>query len=118
MISGPLDEGVALLRRVLDSGFTCYALTNMEPETYPKRKNRYEFLNWFAGTVVSGFEGLAKPDRRIYEVLLERFNLNLGTTLFLDDREINVVAAADLGMEAHVYTGPEPILARLKLVSE
>jgi 2-haloacid dehalogenase len=116
MVAGPLDDGVALLRQVVDSGLACYALTNTEAETYSKRRCRYEFLSWFAGTVVSGFEGVAKPDPQIYEVLLGRFDLDPETTLFIDDREVNVVAAAHVGMEAHLYTGPEPVLARLGLV--
>ena len=49
-----------LLRRVIDSGLPCYALTNMEAETYPLRRTRYDFLGWFEGTVVSGLEGIAK----------------------------------------------------------
>jgi 2-haloacid dehalogenase len=115
MVAGPLADGVALLRQVVDSGLPCYALTNMEAETYPKRRRRYEFLRWFAGTVVSGIEGVAKPDLQIYEVLLGRFDLDPETTLFIDDQEVNVVAATQVGMEAHLYTGPEPVLARLGL---
>jgi FMN phosphatase YigB (HAD superfamily) len=38
------------------------------------------------------------------------------TTLFVDDQEVNVVAATHAGMEAYVYTRPEPALARLGLV--
>jgi 2-haloacid dehalogenase len=116
MVAGTLDDGVALLRQVIDSGLACYALTNMEAETYPKRRRRHEFLSWFAGTVVSGFEGVAKPDPQIYEVLLGRFDLDPETTLFIDDREVNVDAAAQVGMEAHLYTGSEPVLSRLGLV--
>jgi 2-haloacid dehalogenase len=116
MVAGPLDEGVALLRQALDSGLACYALTNMEAETYPVRRRRYEFLSWFADTIVSGFEGIAKPDPQIYEILLGRFDLDAETTLFIDDREVNVAAAARVGMEAHLYTGAEPVLARLGLV--
>ena len=117
MVAGPIDSGVTLLRHVLDSGLPCFALTNMEAETYPKRRRRYEFMGWFAGTVVSGFEGVAKPDPKIYEVLRARFELDPETTLFIDDQEANVTAAAQVGMEAHLYTGPEPILLRLGLVS-
>jgi 2-haloacid dehalogenase len=116
MVAGPLDDGVALLRQVIDAGLTCYALTNMEAETYPLRRRRYEFLSWFAGTVVSGFEGIAKPDPQIYELMLARFDLDPKVTLFVDDREVNVVAAARVGMQAHLYTAPEPVLARLGLV--
>jgi 2-haloacid dehalogenase len=115
MIAGPLPDGVKLLRRVIGSGLPCYALTNMEAETYPKRLARYDFLRCFTGTVVSGFEGIAKPDREIYELLLRRFGLDPATTLFVDDHPVNVSAAADAGMEAMVYSGPGPVLRRLGL---
>ena len=115
MVAGPLPDGVKLLREVTGSGLPCYALTNMEAETYPKRVARFDFLRCFTGTVVSGFEGIAKPDREIYERLLRRFGLDAATTLFIDDSPVNVSAAADTGMAAMVYSGPEPVLSRLGL---
>jgi 2-haloacid dehalogenase len=117
MVAGPLPDGVDLLRRVAGSGLPCYALTNMEAETYPKRVARYDFLRGLAGAVVSGFEGIAKPDREIYQLLLRRFGLDAATTLFVDDRLVNVAAAADAGLQACVYRGPEPVLARLGLLA-
>ena len=113
MVAGPLGDGVRLLRQVAGSGLPCYALTNMEAESYPRHVARYDFLRCFAGAVVSGFEGIAKPDREIYELLLRRFGLDAATTLFIDDVPVNVSAAADAGMEAMVYSGPEPVLSRL-----
>lgn len=115
MVAGPLPDGVKLLRQVIGSGLPCYALTNMEAETYPKRVARFDFLRCLTGTVVSGFEGIAKPDREIYELLLRRFGLDAATTLFIDDFPVNVSAAADAGMAAMVYSGPEPVLSRLGL---
>jgi 2-haloacid dehalogenase len=121
MVAGPLPDGVKLLRQVIGSGLPGYALTNMEAETYPKRLARFDFLRCLAGTVVSGFEGIAKPDRAIYELLLRRFGLDAGTTLFIDDTPVNVAAAADAGMQAMVYSGfhsgPEPVLSRLGLLA-
>ena len=117
MVAGPLPDGVNLLRQVIGSGLPCYALTNMEAETYPKRVARYDFLRGLAGVVVSGFEGIAKPDRAIYELLLRRFALDPTTTLFIDDSPVNVCAAADAGIQAMVYRGPEPVLARLGLIA-
>ena len=117
MIGGPIPDGVQLLRRVIDSGLACYALTNMEAETYPVRRDRYDFLGWFEGTVVSGYEGIAKPDRQIYELLLRRFSLDAATTLFADDSQVNVAGAAQAGMDAVLYTGPGPVLSRLGLAA-
>ena len=113
MVAGPLPAGVKLMRQVSGSGLPCYALTNMEAESYPKRVARFDFLRCFTGAVVSGFEGIAKPDREIYERLLYRFGLDAATTLFFDDSPVNVSAAADAGMAAMVYRGPEPVLSRL-----
>src|SRR6201996_8564180 len=117
MGAGPLPGGGHVLRQVTGGGVPCYALTNMEAETYPKRVARFDFLRCFTGTVVSGFEGIAKPDREIYERLLRRFGLDAATTLFIDDSPVNVSAAADTGMEAMVYRGPEPVLSRLGLAA-
>jgi 2-haloacid dehalogenase len=117
MVAGPLPDGVKLLRQVTGSRLPCYALTNMEAETYPKRVARFDFLRCLTGTVVSGFEGIAKPDHEIYERLLCRFGLDAATTLFIDDSPVNVSAAADAGMEAMVYRGPEPVLSRLGLLA-
>jgi 2-haloacid dehalogenase len=117
MIGGPIPDGVRLLRRVIDSGTACYALTNMEAETYPGRRNRYDFLGWFQGTVVSGYEGIAKPDLEIYELLLRRFGLDPASTLFVDDSEVNVAGAARAGMQSVLYTGPGPVLSRLGIAA-
>jgi 2-haloacid dehalogenase len=72
----------------------------METWTYPGRRDRYPFLRWFDGTVVSGFEGVAKPDPGIYELLLDRFGLEAQTTLLIDDSPRNVAAARGVGMQA------------------
>jgi len=117
MVGGPIPDGVRLLRQVIDSGLPCYALTNMEAETYPRRRDRYDFLGWFEGTVVSGSEGIAKPDRQIYELLIRRFSLDPACTLFVDDRQVNVAGAALAGMGAVLYTGPAPVLSRLGLAA-
>jgi 2-haloacid dehalogenase len=50
--------------------------------------------------VISGFEGVAKPDRRIFEILLERHGLRPRATVCIDDMARNVDAARDLGFLA------------------
>jgi 2-haloacid dehalogenase len=107
MIAGPIDDVVELLRRLKAGGVPCYALTNMETETYPLRVERYPFMRWFDGAVVSGFEGVVKPEREIFERLLERFNLTPERTLFADDSQRNVDAAGELGIQAVLYRSPE-----------
>jgi 2-haloacid dehalogenase len=114
MLAGPIEETVEVLRDLKAAGVPVYALTNMETWTYPARRERYPFLAWFDGTVVSGFEGVAKPDPRVFELLLERFGLTAGTTLFIDDSETNVKAARRVGMQAIAFESPAALRRRLE----
>ena len=106
MVAGPIEESVEILRALKDRGVPVYGLTNMETWTYPGRRERYPFLRWLDGTVVSGFEGVAKPDPRVYELLLDRFGLDAATTLFIDDSPKNVAAARGVGMQALEFESP------------
>jgi 2-haloacid dehalogenase len=114
MIGGPIAGTVEILRELLAAGVPCYALTNMEAETYPRRRERYEFMRWFAGTVVSSQEGVAKPDPAIFHRLLERFGLAAGATLLIDDSPVNVDAARRVGMQAIRFQSPEQVRAHLE----
>ena len=109
MLAGPIEGSVEILRALKDGGVPLYALTNMETWTYPGRRERYPFLGWFEGTVVSGFEGVAKPDPRVFEVLLERFGLEPASTLFIDDSARNVEAARRSGLQAVEFESPSAL---------
>ena len=58
MIAGQLDGTVAILRALKHRGVRRFALTNMEAETYPLRRRRFEFFGMFDGIVVSRSSGL------------------------------------------------------------
>jgi 2-haloacid dehalogenase len=116
MVAGPIAGTVEILRELRQRPVRCYALTNMEAETYPLRLERYEFLRWFDGTVVSSSEGIAKPDPQIFHLLMERFGLAPETTLLIDDSERNIEAAATLGMQTVRFESPEDLRHRLEAV--
>jgi len=114
MLGQPIHGTVKILRALKEQGIPCYALTNMETWTYPGRRDRYPFLQWFDGTVVSGFEGVAKPDVRVFELLLDRFSLDATHTLFVDDSAANVDAAHRAGMQAVRFESSEQLRRRLE----
>jgi 2-haloacid dehalogenase len=121
MVAGQIDGTVAILDELLDRGLRCYALTNMERETYPVRRERYPFMRRFAGTVVSSTEGVAKPDPEIFQRLLKRFDLEPARTVMVDDSAANVEAAAAVGMHAVRFQSPPTLriaLARLNLLPD
>jgi 2-haloacid dehalogenase len=114
MIAGPITGTVEILRALRAAGVPCYALTNMEAETYPRRLERFPFMRWFDGTVVSAFEGTAKPDVEIFRRLLGRFSLAPSATVMIDDSAANLDAARGLGMQTVHFRSPEQLLGWLQ----
>jgi len=106
MLGGEIDETVAILRELKSNGETLYALTNWSGETFPIAEQRYDFLQWFDGTLVSGVEKLVKPDPAIFQLLLNRYELQAQDCLFIDDSKTNIEAAAGIGFETHHFKSP------------
>jgi 2-haloacid dehalogenase len=104
-----LDGTVAILDELRGTGVRLFALSNWSGETFPLARPRYPFLNWFDGIVISGDEGVAKPDARVFHVLLDRHGLVPAETVFIDDAPANVEAAAALGMRAIRFTGADAL---------
>ena len=114
MIAGQLDQGVEVLAEVKAAGVPCYALSNMEADTFAVRRSRYRFFDLFDGCVISGVERVAKPDRRIFQILLSRYGLDPSSTVFVDDTEVNVEAARALGIVAVRYAGASQLRRDLR----
>jgi 2-haloacid dehalogenase len=107
MLGGPIHETVEIFRDLKQSGkYRLYALTNWSGELFPIALERYDFLHWFDGRVVSGNEKMRKPFPEFYQLTLNRFDLHPERTLFIDDNLRNVKAAADLGIQAIRFESP------------
>jgi 2-haloacid dehalogenase len=114
MAAGQFDETVELLGALRAAGMPCFALSNMERETYAIRRERFAFMSWFDGIVISGHEGSAKPDRQIFEVLLRRYGLDPHRCVFIDDAAPNVETARELGMTGLLYRSAGQLRADLE----
>ena len=91
---------VEILKKLHDSPqYKIYALTNWSGETFPVALQKFPFLSWFKGILVSGDEKLIKPDPKIYQLLLKRYQLEANHCVFIDDRAVNVDAAIALGFK-------------------
>jgi 2-haloacid dehalogenase len=99
-IGGPIEENVALLRRLKAAGRPVHALSNFAAETFALVEAQYDFLSEFDTRVISGHVGVVKPDPRIYEILFQRVGRGPGELLFIDDSAANVHASEALGMPA------------------
>ena len=96
MLGGPIEHNVALLKPLKEK-YRLFGLTNWSAETFPIAYDLYPFFKEFEGIVISGEERLAKPDERIYQVLLERYKVVADQCLFIDDNLRNIRAASALG---------------------
>jgi FMN phosphatase YigB (HAD superfamily) len=102
-LGGPIDENVALLRRLRASRRPVHALSNYSSAKFALSETLHDFLNEFDSRVVSGHVGVAKPDPRIYEILFERVGRKPHELLFIDDSAANIRAALALGMATIHY---------------
>jgi len=105
MLNGAIPGTVELLAELKALGHPLYALTNWSAETFPMARKHYAFLDWFREIVVSGREGLVKPDPAIYRLAAERCGIPMAGTVFIDDGLANVNAAKALGFDAIRFTG-------------
>ena len=99
-LGGPIEENVALLRRLRAAGKRVYALSNFAHETFALAERNHDFLGEFDDRVISGHVGVVKPEPRIYQILFERVGRPASELLFIDDSAANVHAAEALGMPA------------------
>ena len=98
MIAGAIDGTVDVLAELKQRAVPVYAITNWSAETFPPQRQRFAFLSWFDGIVVSGMEGVIKPHPRIFQILCERHRIAPESAVFIDDVAANAAAASALGI--------------------
>ncbi len=114
MISGPIDGTLALLRRLHGQGTPLFALSNWPRETFIEVRASFDFFDLFSGIVISGEEGLRKPDESFYRILLDRYDIDPGAAVFIDDVAENIEAAERLGIAGLHFTSPEALRGGLQ----
>ncbi|MFK7922018.1 MAG: HAD family hydrolase [Bacteroidia bacterium] len=114
MLGGPIFGTLELLDTLKRSGrYRMLALTNWSAETFPVALERYDFLGWFEGILVSGQENLKKPDVKIYQLMIERYQLDPSKTLFIDDSERNIKGARRVGLNTIHFQSPMQLREKL-----
>jgi 2-haloacid dehalogenase len=118
-IAGAFDDVVAILDELRSGSVRLYALSNWSGDLFRRNRERFPFLEWFDGMLISGEVQLIKPDPRIYELLAQRFEIDPARAVFIDDREDNVDAARASGFVGVEFTSAGQLreeLARLELL--
>lgn len=107
MLHGPIHDTVEIFAELKASDkYKLLALTNWSAETFPIALERFDFLHWFHGRVVSGEEKTRKPFLDIYETIIRRFNVDPHSAVYIDDNPRNLHPARDLGMYTIHFQDP------------
>ena len=115
MFSGPIQESLDLFRKLKASeNYKMYGLTNWSSEKWDKALELFPFFNDFNGVVVSGQEKTRKPFPKIYNILLERFNISPERAVFIDDNKDNVLAAKKLNIHGIHFKNPQQLIQEFK----
>ena len=97
----------ALIEELLDAGVRCVGLSNWSAICFVGIPDAFPVLQRLEGIVISGDEGVCKPDAEIFRRCEERFGFSAGQAVFLDDSPTNVDGARAAGWDAELFTTPE-----------
>lgn len=95
-------QTLELIKTLREKGYSTYILSNA-PLDIPEYLEKIDLLQYFDGKIISAEEKLVKPDLKIYELLLNRFNLKPEECFFIDDKSENIQAANKCGINGYVF---------------
>ena len=106
MIDGIYEENLKIALNLKKKGKKIYILSNFPGDQFDNFSKENKFLNEFDDMIISGKVGLKKPDKRIYELAIKKFDCNPNKTLFIDDRPENTEAAQIFGINIITLDDP------------
>ncbi|MHA1987411.1 MAG: HAD family hydrolase [Promethearchaeota archaeon] len=99
----PITKNIQILRELKTKEYKIYFLSNFIQEAFDYVQDRYDFFTLADGIVISSEINYVKPEIKIYQHLLEKFNLNPEQCVFIDDIESNLTQAHTLNMKTIHY---------------
>ena len=112
----PNEPMIETMRRIKGEGYRMALLTNNVREWEPLWRSMLPVDEIFELVVDSAFVGMRKPDPEIYELTLERIGdgISPAECLFIDDVEVNIEAARELGLRAVHFRDNEQAIAEIE----
>ena len=114
MIGREFSKTINIMHELKAKGYNLYALTNWSAETFIYAEDNFSWLKEFIDIVVSGREGLIKPEPDIFNLLLKRNRLVANECVFIDDTLPNIIAARELGMIGIHFKSPQQLYTDLQ----
>ena len=97
------------IKTLQKQGYKLYLLTNITEDSYNYINDLININSVFDGGIYSYQEHIIKPDKRIYNLLIDKYNLKKEETIFFDDKEKNAISAINQGISSYVFKSIEDI---------
>jgi putative hydrolase of the HAD superfamily len=110
----PNERMIGYMRELRNRGYRMAICTNNVREWEPMWRGKLPVDEIFPVIVDSAFVGTRKPERRIYELTLERLRVPAATALLIDDIELNCDAARKLGIHTVRFHSNEQTIAEIE----
>lgn len=110
---GTVPGARVLVNDLKAAGIGVWGLSNWERTLYPIAERLCPILGSLDDKVVSGYVGMRKPHRDIYELALRRFGIEAAGTVFVDDKAMNIVGANEAGIRGIRFRDPRRLRALL-----
>lgn len=88
----------------LKNDYKLYYLSDNVRERVEKISTNHNFLEWFEGGIFSHEVGVRKPHAKVYQIALEKMQLDPSEVIFIDDKEENLPPAEELGMNVLLFS--------------
>lgn len=113
----PIKNMQKLAYALKSKGYNIYILSNWDAQSFPFLVKKHQsFFNIFNGYLISGTEGIGKPDLQFYKNLLQKYDLEPSQTIFIDDEQQNINAANSLGIKSILQSSFLLVCKQLKQI--
>lgn len=109
----PIEDTVKVLKELKHKGYRLYVLSNFHLLAYEDVTKRYDFFKYFDGGIISYKKKLMKPEKDIYDKLVEKYKISPKESVFIDDTMENIESAAKLGFKAIHFINSKDLRKKL-----
>lgn len=109
----PIESSVNVLKKLKQKGYKVYYLSNFHLAAFEHVTKKHDFFQLFDGGVVSYKENLLKPEKEIYEKIIDKYDLEPIQTIFVDDTKENIEAAIKSGLKGILLNNPKDLIIEL-----
>ncbi|MBR4283029.1 MAG: HAD family phosphatase [Clostridia bacterium] len=109
----PRPEVRKRIEKLREMGYKAYYLSNYSTHFFNIHAKQMGILEYMDGGVLSADVHYIKPEKEIYEILFERYNLTPEECLFFDDREANIIGGKNVGMATFLVKNQDELVNKL-----